>query len=202
MNATTRQATTITHPGMPREPELRDLIKVMFCVSAKACAETAPVAASSSSSDPIVARMLEERPAGQKITWKPPPDGIMNVEVWSSKAGKSQSSVIYFNVKQEIFTITIRIWTDFLCLSGVVIGFAGGRTVVLAYAAITVLAVLSTCRIAGIEQRSLNGVVRIGVNAISRLCRRIKLQVPWTPALYKRIADAFLERDRKGIVSA
>jgi hypothetical protein len=34
--------------------------------------------------------MLLDRPAGQKMTSKPPPDGMMKVEVWSSKAGHAR----------------------------------------------------------------------------------------------------------------
>ena len=30
--------------------------------------------------------MLEDRPLGQKVTSKPPPEGMMKVDVWSSKA--------------------------------------------------------------------------------------------------------------------
>jgi len=92
MIGTKRHKTAVARPGVPKEvePDLRDLISVIFCVSANSCAETAPVAASSSSSFPIVARMFDERPAGQKTTSKPPPDGMMNVEVWSSNAGERQ----------------------------------------------------------------------------------------------------------------
>lgn len=48
MTATKRHETAMARPGIPGElePGLRDLISVMFCVSANSCAETAPVAAS------------------------------------------------------------------------------------------------------------------------------------------------------------
>ena len=55
-------------------------------MSASASGETWPVAATSSSCWPYTLRILEDRPTGQKDTSKPPPDGMMNVDVWSSKA--------------------------------------------------------------------------------------------------------------------
>ncbi len=48
MTATKKHETAMARPGVPEElkSEVRDLISVMFCVSANSCAETAPVAAS------------------------------------------------------------------------------------------------------------------------------------------------------------
>ena len=87
----------MTNESLPvaLEPALRDLIRVMFCMSAIIEADTAPVAASSRSSGPNVARIFDERPVGQNTTSKPPPEGIMNVEVWSSNAVASQSHKEY-----------------------------------------------------------------------------------------------------------
>ena len=89
--ATTNNARiTLNHTGSPAAANapLRDLMKVMFCSSASTCGDTAPVAASCRSSFPMVLRILEERPEGQKTTSKPPPEGMMKVDVWSSNARK------------------------------------------------------------------------------------------------------------------
>lgn len=83
-------ATTANKPLLllPSEVEAAffELMIVMFCVSARREEETFPVDASSCSCADRVVRIVVDRPAGQKTTSKPPPEGIMKVEVWSSNA--------------------------------------------------------------------------------------------------------------------
>ena len=83
---TRKVSVAVTSDDGDLEPALRDLIRVIFCMSAVIEADTGPVAASSRSSESNVARIFDERPMGQNTTSKPPPEGIMNVEVWLSNA--------------------------------------------------------------------------------------------------------------------
>jgi len=62
-------------------PSLLDLLMVMPSISADDHCVTLPYQCSWWSSLDMVVRIVVERPAGQKMTSKPPPDGIMKVEV-------------------------------------------------------------------------------------------------------------------------
>ena len=105
-------------------------------------------------------------------------------------------------IKCERLTVAIRIRTDFLRLSAVVVRLTGGWAIILSNTAVTVLTIFGTRRIARIKQRPLNCIVRVRVDTIPRLGWRRELQIPRTPALHERVTNAFLERDRKRGVGA
>ena len=74
--------------------------------------DTLPVSESCASCCLNTFRILEERPVGQKVTSKPPPEGMMNVDVWSSKALLQVSRGSFERAKLCTRTVAISIRTD------------------------------------------------------------------------------------------
>ena len=72
-------------------------------------------------------------------------------------------------------TIAVGVRTDFLRTRAVCRGLALVRTVIRPSTAIGWLVILRAGRIAWVENWTLDIVIRVGVHAITRLCRRVQL---------------------------
>jgi hypothetical protein len=113
--------------------------------------------------------MLDERAPGQNTTSKPAPEGMMKVDVWSSKAGDGVSGSLAGDAILHTKTVGVRAhvfhvlrvfaWLAFAC------------RVVLSCAAVFGLVIFRTRRVTRVELRTIDVVVGVRVDAIARLLR-------------------------------
>lgn len=161
--------------------------------------ETCPLWASCCIFSDSVAKMFVERAPGQKTTSKPAPEGIINVDVWSSKATEWHRKLLLHHdgeLAQEklTLTITVRVRADSLDRLGVVARLTLAWRIVLSGTTILRFIILRASRVARVECRPLNVIVRVGIYAIPGLIGRLLLQIPGTPSRDLFVIYSLLKR--------
>jgi hypothetical protein len=146
-----------------------------------ACLLAMPCCARACISARCVSIIFVERAPGQNTTSKPAPDGMMKVDVWSSKANVKRVSQRPFISVHVGHTKAVSVWTDGLYTFRIIAWFAFTGRVVLPCAAVFGSIVLCAGRVAGVELRSLDVIVGIRIHAGARRVGRRLLEIPRTP---------------------